>query len=265
MTRSPVATEEMIRSRQNARLKDLRRRLLRPEVGADGLIAIEGEHLLLEAMRSGLRIDTLFLREDRAGGMDAGETSRFVVAADAFDAVSVTESPQGMAALVEAPRWTLDSLLRVDRSPLVVLAGVQDPGNVGTILRTAEAFGAAGVLLTPGSANPWNQKVQRASAGSIFRLPVIALENIAMLGRLREQGIPLYACDARDGASLRDPDLRGRFAFVIGNEGGGIPADVLAMCSGSMHIPCPGPVESLNAAVAAAILLYEASRQRGNV
>jgi len=264
MTRPPAATEEIIRSRQNARLKDLRRRLLRPEVGADGLIAVEGEHSLLEAVRSGLRIDTVFLREDRAAWMDADEAARFVVAADAFDHACATESPQGIAALVEAPRWSLDSVLRGEDPLLVVLAGVQDPGNVGTIVRSAEAFGATGVLLTPGSANPWNQKVLRASVGSMFRLPVIGLEDIAMLRRLREKKIPLYACDANEGNSLGDTNLSGRFGFVIGNEGAGIPAEVSALCSGSIRIPCSGPVESLNAAVAAAILLYEASRQRGS-
>ncbi len=249
----------MIRSRQNARLKDLRRRLLRPGDAGDGLIAIEGEHLLQEAMRSGLRVDTLFLREDRAAWLDVGEVARFMVAADAFDHACATESPQGVAALVEIPRWTVDSLLRVEAPRLVVLAGLQDPGNVGTIVRTAEAFGATGVLLTPGSVHPWNHKVLRASAGSCFRLPVIALENIAWL---RRAGISLFACAADAGDSIFDADLGGRFGFVIGNEGAGISDDVLALCSGSIHIPCPGPVESLNAGVAAAILLYEASRQR---
>ena len=262
MTRPLAAPAEMIRSRQNARLKDLRRRLLHPSYANDGLIAIEGEHLLQEAMRSGLRVDTLFLREDRSARMDAGEAARFTVAADAFDHACATESPQGVAALVEMPQWSLDSLLRVKAPRLVVLAGLQDPGNVGTIVRTAEAFGATGVLLTPGSVHPWNQKVLRSSAGSCFRLPVVALENVAWLGSLRTAGIPLFACAADAGDSIFDADLRGRFGFVIGNEGAGISDDVLALCSGSIHIPCPGPVESLNAGVAAAILLYEASRQR---
>lgn len=259
-----ASSEEVIRSRQNARLKDLRR-LLRAGDAENGLIAVEGEHLLLEAVRSSLRIDTLFLREDRAaspGWPDVGEGVRFTVAADAFDSVCLTESPQGIAALVEAPQWSFDSLLREETPRLVVLAGLQDPGNVGGILRTAEAFGATGVLLTPGTVHPWNQKVLRAAAGSSFRLPVVPLEKIALLEHLRGGGVSLYACSAKAGDSVFDANLSGGFALVIGNEGAGIPAKVRAMCSGQIHIPCSGPVESLNAAVAAAVLLYEASRQR---
>ncbi len=265
MVRPLDASAEIIRSRQNARLKDLRQRLLRPSYAADGLIAIEGKHLLLEAARSGLRIDTLFLCEDRLPGMDwpgIGDPLTLIVAADAFDHACATESPQGVAALVEAPRLSLGSLLRMENQRLVVLSGLQDPGNVGTIVRTAEAFGATGVLLTPGSANPWSQKALRASAGSIFRLPVVLLEDTSLLRELQAARIPLYACAANGGDSIVDANLRGRFGFVIGNEGAGIPDEVLSLCAGTIHIPCPGPVESLNAGVAAAILLYEASRQR---
>lgn len=256
---------EIIRSRQNARLKDLRQRLLRPEAAGDGLVAIEGEHLLAEALRSGLRIDTIFVREDHTAKRNypkAGNALTWTVAADAFNRACATEAPQGVAALVEMPNWSFDSILQAANPRLVVLAGLQDPGNVGTILRTAEALGATGILRTAASVHPWNQKVLRASAGSVFRLPVVTLKDPAMLQRLREQGIPLYAASAHEGVSVVEHDLRGPLAFVIGNEGAGIPAEILELCSSSIHIPCPGPVESLNAGVAAAILLYEASRQR---
>ena len=259
-----AAPAETIRSRQNARLKDLRKHLLRPNGIHDGLIAIEGEHLLVEAVRSGLRIDTLFLREDTTGNKDwpvPSDPITFTVAADVFNHACATESPQGIAALVEAPQWSLEPLLQNANAVFLVLAGLQDPGNVGTVIRTAEAFGAAGVLLTPGTVNPWNQKVLRASAGSSFRLPVVQLEKDAQLGRLRESGISLYAAGAQAEISVFDAKLQPPMAFVIGNEGAGIPKAVFSFCSGTIQIPYPGPVESLNAAVAAAILLYEASRQ----
>jgi len=243
----------------------LHQRLLHPNYRNDGLVAIEGEHLLLEAVRSGLRIDTLFLRDDRPrleNLTDFGNPSIFTVAADAFDHACVTESPQGIAALVAEPEWSFETLLRLKTFRLIVLAGLQDPGNVGTIIRTAEAFGADGVVLTPGSVHPWNQKVLRASAGSSFRIPVIALESVALLKKLQAKKIPLYACEARLGTSAIEADLQGSWIFVVGNEGSGIPKDVLPFCSATVHIPCPGPVESLNAGVATSILLYEASRQR---
>ncbi len=259
------ASAEIIRSRQNARLKDLRQRLLHPAIGEDGLIAIEGDHLLQEAQRSRLRIDTIFLREDRVAGkypaLD-GNVKVLTVAADAFDHACATDSPQGIAALVKAPEWTLESMLAADEPRLLILAGLQDPGNVGTIIRSAEAFAVSGVLLTPGSVSPWNQKALRASAGSSFRLPIVSLANVSLLRTLAEKRIPMYACVAYAGASIVDTDLRGPIAFIIGNEGAGIPNEILSFCDGSLHVPCPGHVESLNAAIAASIVLYEASRQR---
>ena len=260
------ASAEIIRSRQNARLKDLRQRLLHPAIGADGLIAIEGDHLLHEAERSGLRFDTVFLREDRVAERDHAFPSHvkvLTVAADAFDHACATDSPQGIAALVKAPEWTLESLLAVSEPRIVILAGLQDPGNVGTIIRSAEAFAASGVVLTPGSVSPWNQKALRASAGSSFRLPVVSVADVSLLQGLAGKHIPTYACVADAGASISNSDLRGPIAFVIGNEGAGISDEILSFCDASLHVPCPGHVESLNAAIAASIVLYEASRQRG--
>ena len=262
-----VASTEILRSRQNARLKDLRQRLLHPGSASDGLIAIEGEHLVQEAARSGLRIHAIFVREDwieRVGAWKQGMPPISVVAADAFNHACATESPQGIAAVVEAPQWSFKMLLDAANPLLVVLAGLQDPGNVGAIVRTAEAFGATGILLLPGTVTPWNQKVLRASAGSVFRLPTVQLEDASLLTKLRDRGIALYACATHGGISMEASDLRKPAALVIGNEGAGIADSVLALCSGALHIPCPGPVESLNAAVAASILLYEASRQRGH-
>jgi TrmH family RNA methyltransferase len=259
------AAVEIVRSRQNARLKDLRQRLLHPAIGTDGLIAIEGDHLLQEAERSGLRFDTVFLREGRRTERMQPFPSQvkvLTVAPEAFDHACATESPQGIAALVHAPEWNLTSLLAADPPRLIILAGLQDPGNVGTIIRSAEAFAASGVLLTPGSVSPWNQKALRASAGSSFRLPVVSLAEVSLLGGLNDQHISVYACVADAGASIFEFDLRGPSAFVIGNEGAGISDEILSYCQGMLHVPCPGPVESLNAAIAASILLYEASRQR---
>lgn len=262
--RSPAAPTEIIRSRQNSQLKNLRRHFLHPAQCGEGLIAIEGEHLVREAKRSGLRMETLFVREDwaaRADWNEFGAAQIVTVAVDAFNHACATEAPQGVAALVQRTKWSLEDLFRADNALFLVLDGLQDPGNLGTIIRSAEAFGTTGILLTPGTVHPWNQKVLRASAGSSFRLPVVSLESERKLEQLRERGILMYATAAQAGASIQEFAFERPIAFVIGNEGAGISETVLRFCSGTIRIPCGGPVESLNAAVAASILLYEASHQ----
>ncbi|MGA3264449.1 MAG: RNA methyltransferase [Terracidiphilus sp.] len=146
---------------------------------------------------------------------------------------------------------------------MVVLAGVQDPGNLGTILRSAEAFGANGVLSLPGTVSAWNPKAVRASAGSVFRVPLLTASAEDGLARLKKAGVKIMATAVRGAEAADRTDLAGPVALLIGNEGNGVPEELAAQADGAVTIPCPGPVESLNASVAASILLYEASRQRG--
>jgi TrmH family RNA methyltransferase len=145
---------------------------------------------------------------------------------------------------------------------IVVLSGIQDPGNLGTILRSAEAFGATGILCLTGTVSRWNSKAMRASAGSVFRLPVLASSESKAIQHLREAGIRTVAAMAREAEPLNEFDLTGPIALFIGSEGSGLSSEIAAQCDARITIPCPGPVESLNAAVAASVLLYEASRQR---
>jgi TrmH family RNA methyltransferase len=145
---------------------------------------------------------------------------------------------------------------------VLVLAGVQDPGNLGTILRSAEAFGATGVVSLPGTVSRWNQKALRASAGSVFRVPVLSASAQKCFLRLREDEVIVWATATHNAKEADLADLTGPVALVIGNEGNGVPEELAARTDGALTIPCPGPVESLNAAVAASVLLYEASRQR---
>ncbi len=252
-----------IASSQNARWKDLRRRLLHPARAADGHIAIEGLHLIEEAQRSGLPLETLFVREDVQA-----EAKRFaarevcVVAQGVFNQGSATETPQGLAALVQMPAAKPEAMLSADSSLLVVLDGIQDPGNLGAIVRSAEAFGATGVLLLPGTVSPWNAKALRGAAGSLFRVPVAPMQVGEAFAALRTKGISICAAVARDGVDVEAARLDQPVALWIGNEGAGISAATLAQVDCRVQIPCPGPVESLNAAVAASILLYAASQQR---
>ena len=144
----------------------------------------------------------------------------------------------------------------------MVLAGLQDPGNLGTILRSAEAFGATGIVSLPGTVSPWNPKVVRASAGSVFRVPLVAAGTDDCFDRLRRAGVKLWTTSARDAEPAHEANLTAPAALLIGNEGNGVPPEIAALADGTLTVPCPGPVESLNAAVATSVLLYEASRQR---
>ena len=145
---------------------------------------------------------------------------------------------------------------------MVVLAGIQDPGNLGTILRSAEAFGASGVVCLPGTVNAWNPKAVRSSAGSVFRVPVLNISEEEAVGELKRAGVRVLTTELEGAQAAHEADLAGAVALVIGNEGSGVATDLAMKVDGAVTIPCPGPVESLNAAVAASVLLYEAACQR---
>jgi TrmH family RNA methyltransferase len=177
-----------------------------------------------------------------------------------------TQHPQGIAALIETPVWTMDAVDFAANPLLLIAAGLQDPGNLGTLVRSAEAFGASAVLTTRGTVSQWNQKAMRASAGSVFRMAVVEVTE-AELAEMRTRGVRFYAAVADDPASgsavsAERADLTMGCALMIGNEGAGLGEEWLAMADERIAIPMPGRVESLNAGVAGSLLLYEASRQR---
>lgn len=263
----------IVQSKQNARLKDLRKALANPgresRSGAHLLAGIEGPNLLQEALRASLTVDCVFVAQGAEHLLDSlalpPQTEILLLPRELLDSILTTEAPQPIAALVEPPEWTWTHLLggQQNLSPLVlVLAGLQDPGNLGAILRSAEAFGADGILALPGTVSAWNPKAVRASAGSVFRLPLLAATAINSIARLREAGLRIFATTPGAAEPANLVDLSGPIALLIGNEGNGVPQPLSAMADCSITIPCPGPVESLNAAVAASVLLYEASRQR---
>jgi TrmH family RNA methyltransferase len=261
-----AATVE-IKSRSNARVKQLRAAFAGQERLSEGLLAIEGEHLLEEAVRSGLKIRTVFLTGQQQIPTGLKATTEIVrLSTDVFRSAVETRSPQGIAALVAAPQFGIVKIFeRQDQALIVVTAGLQDPGNLGTIIRSAEAFGANGVITTPGTVSAWNQKAVRASVGSVFRLPVATASSKEIADLAAEHGVRLFAATgSAKGGVLRaqDVSLSEPCAFLIGNEGAGLSQDWMELGAESITIPCPGPVESLNAAVAASLLLYEAARQR---
>jgi TrmH family RNA methyltransferase len=259
----------IVQSKQNARLKELRRALAHPGRTPRGLAGIEGPHLLAEALRARLRVDCIFVAQGAGHLLDGlalpQETEILLLPRELLDSALATETPQAIAALVEPPAWGWTNLLGGSESaaPLIlVLAGLQDPGNLGTILRSAEAFGASGVVALPGTVSAWNPKAVRASAGSVFRLPLVEATPNECFSRLRAAGVTIWTTAVQGAEPLERIDLTGPAALLIGNEGSGVPEALAAQAGGAVTIPCPGPVESLNAAVAASVLLYEASRQR---
>lgn len=270
--RTPTASQlhrlREVSSRSNALVKELRRTLSHPEAGKDGLIGLEGIRVIEEAIRSGLQLRALFVRESSKARAErllpqlSHHVETVLLADGVFDSAVATEHPQGVAALAEPKHFTLDQMLTAPAPLVVMAAGIQDPGNFGTLLRSAEAFGASGVLAVEGTVAPFNAKVVRAAAGSLFRLPVVAAKFAESLPRLRERKLRLLATSSHKGTDLDKADLRGPCCILIGNEGVGLGREILREVDETLIIPHSSQVESLNAGVAASIVLYEAARQR---
>lgn len=257
-----------VSSPQNQQVKDLRKAFSKGELTDDGHAAIESVHILEEAIRSGLTFRTVFFSESGKARADrllpqlASRVETLLLPDEVFSSAVDTETPQGIAALVKLKPCDIEDLFRTPEPLVVVVSGVQDPGNLGTILRSAEAFEATGVALTEGTVSPLNPKSVRASAGSIFRLPVIQTKTRELLPVLASKGLRILGSTSHKGTPLPQADCTGAVAICIGNEGAGLPKELLAKVDANVVIPHSGKVESLNAGVAASIMLYEAARQR---
>lgn len=190
------------------------------------------------------------------GAREAGIPIREIPEAE-LERLSATETPQGVLAVAESPRWTLEQLQGEAPEMILVLDAVQDPGNVGTLARSAEAFGAVGLIALSGTVDPWNPKAVRSSAGSLFRLPVVAADWGRAREWLRSHDYQILAASAAGAPVGPSGD---RVALVVGNEGSGISRTVAADADRMVGIPQRGRAESLNVAAAAAILMYELTR-----
>lgn len=253
---------ERITSRQNPLVARLRKlgndKKTRRQEGA---FLCEGHKLVEEAIRWNAGVETLVVAEGVEPPTGLPETVRLVeVPADVLKSMSTVDTPQGMLAVCRTPDLTPPEGLTPSR--YLVLDGVQDPGNVGTVWRTADAFGADGLILLPGCAEPFSPKTVRSTMGACFRLPVweMGLEELTAL--LAGADLPLYATALReDTADLRSADLS-RAAVAIGSEGRGVSQAVLDACALTLKIPMRDRCESLNAAVAASVVLWEGWRDR---
>ncbi len=256
---------EVITSPQNPFLKDVRRAAQRGELTEGGYAVAESFHLLEEALRSEAEIGAVLVTKPMRTGVDRHvrglKRVRLMVLSDAaFAAISVTEVSQGVVTLVKPREWSIDDTMR-GLAAAVVLDGVQDPGNAGAIMRSAEAFGATGVIAIRGTVSLFNPKTLRASAGSVFRLPFVQQADAEIVRAILEQNrVTLYAAHPRGKKAIAEADLSRKFALVIGAEGRGL-SERLKPGATELRIPTT-TVESLNAATAAGVILYEARRQR---
>jgi RNA methyltransferase, TrmH family len=266
----PDSRLRRITSRQNALVKDLRKAFGQGEPTSEGYIAVEGVRIIEEAIRSGLRFQAVFFSD--AGNAHAARllpqiasnVEVLLLPDDIFSSAVSTESPQGVAALVKLRPHKFEDLLEQAGSDLLLVgvAGIQDPGNLGTIIRSAEAFGARAVLLGEKTVSHFNPKAVRASSGSLFREPLMRVKMGETIALLKQQGVRVLATSSHKGKPLREANFTGAAMVVVGNEGAGVPPEVLSLADELVNIPHSPRVESLNAGIAASILLYEAARQR---
>jgi len=280
----------LLTSRDNRWLKEFRLALRGGLPTESGSVGVEGVRLVEEALRSGCRIAAVLFSEsgerhhDRLAPLISPSEMAFPILHTTdrlFEGIADTEHPQGVAALVHPRTASLDDLLTTAASAcaplLVVLAGVQDPGNVGTILRTAAAFGATGAVTAAsgqsGTATPFSPKALRASAGAALHLPILAGMSLPiLLTQLKIANVHTLASSVHDqqpgGPPLLAPwevNWCEPVALLVGNEGAGLPEEIERSADVRIRIPMAAGVESLNAAAAAAVLFYEAARQRNRL
>ena len=228
---------------------------------------MEGPVVVAEALDVGAPVTDLFVADEPhaaqliARAEESAARVHFVTDA-VLDSICDTVTPQGVAAIVRWERRSVGDLLT--GAPLIlVLASVRDPGNAGTLMRSALAAGATGVVVARGAVDPLHPKTVRASAGAIFRIPMLRDEDLApVLAELRRSGVTIVGADAGSKTAPDDVDLSSPIALVLGNESWGLPEDVRSEVDTTVGIPMPGPAESLNVAIAGSILMFEAVRQR---
>src|SRR6266446_8489817 len=286
----PANDGALLTSRDNRWLKEFRMALRGGLPTEDGFVGVEGVRLVEEALRSVCPIRAVLFSESGerhherlASLIDRPEIAFPILRTTdrLFEGLADTEHPQGVAALVKPRETSFDDLVRAPVSAcaplLVVLAGVQDPGNVGTILRTAAAFGATSAATaasgTSGTANPFSPKALRASAGAALHLPILAGMSLSiLLAQLKVAGVRTLASSVQESRDGEQPllapcevDWCQPVALLVGNEGAGLPEEIERSADARIRIPMASGVESLNAAAAAAVLFYEAARQRNSL
>lgn len=255
----------MITSQSNQQMKNLAALIKKTkERKNQGCFVAEGPKMCLEAPKDWVK--AVYVSESFYNNPEnqAKLPKEYEVVADnVFRAVSDTQTPQGMMSVIKMPSYELEELLQGEKTCLLVLESIQDPGNLGTMIRTGEGAGITGVIMNRTTVDLFNPKTVRSTMGSLYRVPFYIAENLAeTIDELKSKGIKLYAAHLKGEMSYDELDYTGACGFMIGNEGNGLSHELADMADEYIRIPMEGQVESLNAAISATLLAYECNRQR---
>jgi len=256
----------MITSTANQQMKRISLLLKKAKArNEEGIFVVEGRKMFAEAPKdwvTDIYVSETFLNEPEHKKMLEGREYE-VVADSVLKSVSDTQTPQGILCLVKKPQYQLEDLLQKEQTHLLILESIQDPGNLGTMLRTGEGAGITGVVMNRTTVDLFNPKTIRSTMGSIYRMPFFVTEDLKKtIEKLKEQQIAVYAAHLKGTLSYDEPDYRKGTAFLIGNEGNGLSDETADLADTYIKIPMEGKVESLNAAISASLLMYEVNRQR---
>lgn len=256
----------MITGSSNQQMKNIAMLMKKAKARKEqGLFVVEGRKMAAEVPREWLAatyVSENFLREPEAEQLLCDREYE-VVADSVFKGISDTKTPQGILCLVRMPEYALTDLLQGERTHLLILESIQDPGNLGTMMRTGEGAGITGIVMNQTTVDLFNPKTIRATMGSIYRVPFFVSENLSeTITCLKQQGVSVYAAHLKGKMQYDEPSYLGGSAFLIGNEGNGLTDQTAAFADHYIRIPMEGKVESLNAAISASLLMYEANRQR---
>ncbi|MEC3757349.1 RNA methyltransferase [Bacillus halotolerans] len=243
---------KQIESAKNQKVKDWKKLHTKKERTKTNTYLIEGEHLVEEALKSPGAVKEILVKDeaDIPPNLDMG-IQCYVLSEDAFSAVTETETPQRIAAVCNMPEEHLAPPKRV-----LLIDAVQDPGNLGTMIRTADAAGLDAVVLGDGTADAFNGKTLRSAQGSHFHIPVVRRNLQSYVDELKAEGVKVYGTALQNGAPYQDISPSGSFALIVGNEGAGVDTGLLEKTDLNLYVPLYGQAESLNVAIAAAILMY---------
>ncbi len=248
ITKKQIQTIQELKTKHKARRKT-------------GLFVVEGERIVSEMPKDKIR--ALYVTEEYADTHSEAENAE-TVEERVFEKLSDTKTPQGILAVMSCPSFSKEEVFAKENGLFMILESIQDPGNLGTIFRTAEGAGVDAVFLVKGTTDIYAPKAVRSTMGSIYRMPHFFVETVEEAADiLHMHGICLFAAEPDAKKRYDEADYRKPAAFLIGNEGNGLTEEAKALSDETVHIPMGGKLESLNAAVAASLLMYEAARQRG--